>query len=185
MMPSQPLPLETETVLRSELNTGERLLWTGQPIANRSGWGSLPLVLFGIPWTAFSVFWELMAISMTGGMKSHNPSEPSFPFNLFPVLFPLFGIPFILIGLWMLSSPYWMRKKAQKIVYAVTDKRALILSPSWRGAITVRSITPEDTGRPNAYTEPGWLRFTGLYAPDDYTAQGWPRWGQLFRDGGL
>jgi hypothetical protein len=46
------------------------------------------------------------------------------------VLFPLFGVPFVLIGLGMLAAPYWMRRKAQNTVYALTDKRALILSPT-------------------------------------------------------
>lgn len=140
MMSSAPLPLETEEMLRSELNSGEKLLWTGQPLANRAGQGSLPLVLFGIPWTAFSVFWVVMAF----GITRHAPSHPEpFPINLFPLFFPLFGLPFVLIGVGMLSSPYWMRRRAQKIVYAITDKRALILSPTWRNGISVRSIPPE------------------------------------------
>ena len=140
MIPSTPLSSEAEAMLHIELNSDEKLLWNGQPIPNRQARASIPLVLFGIPWTAFSVFWVVMASQMTG----HASSRPdSFPFRLFPLLFPLFGAPFVLMGAGMLSSPWWMRRRAQKTVYALTDKRALILSPSWRGEIEVRSIPPE------------------------------------------
>jgi hypothetical protein len=134
MMPTN-LPPETETALRSELNSGEKLLWAGQPIAGRAGLTSLPLVLFGIPWTLFSIFWIVMASGITSRISSGFGVTS---------LFPLFGIPFVLIGVGMLSSPLWMRRKAQRTIYAVTDTRALILTPAWGGGVTVRSIPPED-----------------------------------------
>lgn len=143
-MTSPALPLEAETVLRSELNKSEQLIWTGQPLAPRAMQGSLLIVLLGVPWTAFSLFWVVMAIWMARGFTTQASSSPSsFPFNLMSFFFPLFGVPFVFIGLGMLSSPYWMRRKAQKTIYALTDERALILSPTWRGEITVRSIPPE------------------------------------------
>jgi len=159
-MMSPPMPLEAEKMLRSELNLHEKLIWIGQPLANRAGRGSLPLVLFGIPWTAFSIFWVVMALSI----GSHVSSGSS-PFSFLPFLFPLFGVPFVLIGVWMLSSPYWMRRKAQKIVYALTDRRALILSPTWRGGVSVLSIAPEQLGARERVQNPdgsGSLIFTQL-----------------------
>lgn len=148
MMTPSSLPLETEQMLRSELNFSEKLIWAGQPIASRAGRGSLALVLFGIPWTAFSVFWVIMAIGITShaaSSSSQAASRPAeFPFNVLPFVFPLFGLPFVLIGLGMLSSPYWMRRKAEKTVYALTDQRGLILTPGWRGAVSVQSIAPEN-----------------------------------------
>ena len=140
-MISSPLPEEAEKLLQSELNSGEKVIWTGQPLAKRNWWQDLPIVLFGIPWTAGSVFWIIMAFSIT----SHSSSTPSpFPFNLFSVAFPLFGVPFVLVGIWMLSTPFRSRRNMQRTLYAITDKRGIILSPSWRGAITILNIAPED-----------------------------------------
>ena len=162
------MPLETQKMLRAELNFDEKLIWSGQPLANRAGRGSLPLVLFGIPWTAFSVFWMVMATGITSRMSS-SPSFSSaptpFPFNLFSFVFPLFGVPFVLLGLWMLSTPYRARREAQKTVYALTDKRALILTPSWRGGVTVRNIPPEHLSARTRTQNPdgsGTLVFTRL-----------------------
>jgi hypothetical protein len=52
----------------------------------------------------------------------------------------LFGVPFILVGLGMLSSPFWGRKAAGKLVYALTDRRAIIFRTGLRNTITVRSF---------------------------------------------
>jgi hypothetical protein len=40
-------------------------------------------------------------------------------------LFPLFGAPFLLIGIGGLSSPLWLRHKASHMVYLPTNQRAL------------------------------------------------------------
>ena len=58
-----------------------------------------------------------------------------------------------------------MRRKAQNTVYALTDKRALILSPTWRGVISVRSIPPEHLSARTRTQNPdgsGTLVFTQL-----------------------
>jgi hypothetical protein len=140
------MPVETQKMLRSQLNFDEKLIWSGQPLANRVGSGSLVLVLVGIPLTVLSVVWVVVLfwVMVSWKMNSSASSSPSSGPPLFAFVFPLFGVPFVLAGLWMLSAPYRMRRKAQKTVYAVTNKRALILSPEWRGGVTVRSIAPED-----------------------------------------
>lgn len=136
-MMNAPLPMEAEQMLQAELNRDERLLWAGQPIAGRAGKGSLGIVLFGVPWTAFAIFWTVTAFWMTNKGSSSTP----LPFRLF---FPLFGVPFVLVGVWMLTTPFRMRNAAQKTVYALTDKRALILTPAWRSGVSVRTIAPEE-----------------------------------------
>ena len=136
MIPSPPLPLEMEQRLRSELNRTEKLIWSGQPIAKRSIESNLPIAVLGVPFTTVWVFWVIMAFSVT---RDGFPSELSVSsFFLW-----VFGLPSGLFGVWMLSSPYRVWRKAQKTVYALTDERALILTPTWRGGVSVRSITPE------------------------------------------
>ena len=59
-------------------------------------------------------------------------------------LFALFGVPFVLVGLGMLTSPYWLYKKAKQTVYALTNRRAMIIT----GGSTkkVQSFTGNDIG---------------------------------------
>jgi hypothetical protein len=127
------VPLSLRNKVEMELRSGERIIWTAQPIPQRYSRGTWPIVVFGIPWTAFAVFWVVAA-----GWGSSRASAPG-PFKLFP----LFGVPFVLIGLGMLTSPFWARKKAAKTVYMITDQRAVAISEGWRGRTRVESYAPE------------------------------------------
>ncbi len=134
-MHNNDLPGDVAALLEAELQPGERITWVGQPIPGRFARGSIGIVLFGIPWTAFAIFW------IAGASGFHLPD-----FSNGSELFPLFGVPFVLIGFGMLSSPYWMRRKAGRTAYVITDKRALILDGgSWRST-TIRSFEPHRLG---------------------------------------
>ena len=56
-------------------------------------------------------------------------------------LFPLFGIPFVLIGFGMLSSPYWTMRKARRTAYVLTTARAIIFDGGF--STTIRSFGPD------------------------------------------
>lgn len=131
------LPDELDARVRSELDHGEQLLWVGQPRPSRFARQAIPLVLFGIPWTAFSILWSAMA---TWGLRGagRNAGAPDFV----SVFFPLFGLPFILIGLGMLSSPFWYRRMAKRTFYALTDRRAILYEAGVFGGLEVRSYRP-------------------------------------------
>jgi hypothetical protein len=109
--------------LNSELASGEKLLWSGHPDAGRACRGALPIFIFAIPWTAFAVFWVVMASwSIWHGSKPAGPAAgPIF-------IFPLFGLPFILVGLGLLSSPYFAYQKAKNTHYGVTNRRILVVT---------------------------------------------------------
>lgn len=123
-----------EQVAAAEIQPGEKLLWIGRPDPARVGRQSLPMLLFGIPWTLFSLFWMAGA----SGMLFHGGGPPG-PFNY---LFPLFGLPFVGVGIGLLTSPYWAARKARTQVYAVTDRRAMIISGT--ASRTVASYTQRD-----------------------------------------
>ena len=55
-------------------------------------------------------------------------------------MFTLFGLPFILIGIGLLSSPLWAYRNARKTVYVITDRRALLIQGS--RSLTIRSFLP-------------------------------------------
>jgi len=133
---------ELERLVRSELEPREELLWVGRPRAGRMMLQTLPIVLFAIPWTAFSLFWIGMALSFTVGFGEE--ADAPAPFRWFSLVFPLFGLPFLLIGLGMLSAPWWVRRKAKRTCYAVTDRRVIIREPGFSRGVTVRSYRGDE-----------------------------------------
>lgn len=124
------LPPRLQSLVDAELNDGEKTTWIGTPIARRFAMRSAPIVLFGIPWTAFALFW------MAGASGFKIPD-----FKQGFDLFPLFGIPFVIIGFGMLSSPYWMMRKAKKTVYVLTTIREIIFDGGV--STTIRSFGPD------------------------------------------
>jgi hypothetical protein len=129
------LPSDVREPVLRELGPDEQLRWFGQPRPMAFIMGSLPLVLFAIPWTGFALFWTYGA----AGFRIPDFSNPD-P----TMLFPLFGLPFILIGLGMLSSPLWALRRASRTAYLITNKRAVIIDGG--GRRMVRSITPDRFG---------------------------------------
>ena len=125
------LPPRLRGLVEYELADGEELIWAAQPDPRRFALKSLPIVLFGIPWTAFILFW----IAGASGFKIPDFSEGS-------DFFPLFAIPFLLIGLGMLSAPFWMMRKARRTAYVITERRAIIFEGGW--SMKIRSFGPED-----------------------------------------
>jgi len=121
---------EAQQTLDGEMGPDERLLWSGRPRPWNLVRAALPIAAFAVPWTAFSVFWMAGA----AGFKVPDLRTGGF------ALFPLFGVPFLLIGLLMLGSPLWVMSQAKHTVYAVTSRRLLIVV---RGRSTsVRSFDP-------------------------------------------
>jgi hypothetical protein len=103
------------------LSDGERLLWSGTPrggVVLRAT--DALLVPFTLLWAGFAFFWEAMA------WKSNGP----------PVL-KLFGIPFVLVGLYITVGRFffdaWQRGRTG---YGVTNERVLIAVGSDAPSVT-------------------------------------------------
>ncbi len=124
------IPRRLQEKVDHELESGERIVWIDMPIPRFFTPAATGAFLFGIPWTAFAVFWMCGA----SGFKIPDFREG---FDLFP----LFGIPFVLIGFGMLSSPLWAYRKTFKTVYVITDRRAITFDGGW--STTIRSHPPE------------------------------------------
>jgi hypothetical protein len=137
------LPEDLDQRIHSELQANERLVWAGQPRPGRFMRSTIPLVLFGIPWTAFAIFWIAAASGIMFGGFGGGPDG----FGGLFACFPLFGIPFVLVGVGMLTSPFWMYRRAQRTCYALTDQRAIVWAAGWFGGIEVRSFNPAALGR--------------------------------------
>ena len=84
-----------------ELQPDERILWMDIPIPTFFTPESTKIFIFDIFFTSFAVFWTFGA----AGFAIPNLEEVSNPFQFISILFPLFGLPFILIGLFLLLNP--------------------------------------------------------------------------------
>ncbi|APE26906.1 hypothetical protein [Aurantiacibacter gangjinensis] len=107
-----------EIALQRELHRGEQVLWKGRAIP-RTKWMDFGIYLFAVPWTAFALFWTAMAFAGVDGMTEEG--------GWLGYAFPLFGVPFILVGLGMLAAPFLPLYTARNTVFAVTDKRMIEL----------------------------------------------------------
>jgi hypothetical protein len=130
-------PGDAQLRAQSELQPGESLYWTGVADPARAAISALPASLFGIPFAGFALFWINAAYHGTHAVnRSGNAVTGAFSF------FPLFGLPFLLIGLGLVLSPLWAYLKGLNTVYAVTNQRVMIISGSTNRS--VKSCTPAD-----------------------------------------
>ena len=99
----------------------EEVTWSGRPDPARCALREVPKLLFGMFFFGFAVFWTVMAASAG--------------------LFALFGIPFLVIGALIVSSPIRAYFRAMRTYYAITNKRVVILTLG--GRTESLSIAPQ------------------------------------------
>ena len=112
--------------LEEELAPGETVVWQQSPVRGASAGANFFTRIFGIFWLGFSLFWFAGALSAArlGG---------------FGLIFPLFGLPFIGIGIWLVFVlPSRQKRQLSTTVYAVTDRRLIIFASA--PTRTVRSL---------------------------------------------
>jgi hypothetical protein len=112
------LSADDRGIVDRNLSAGEHVQWLGRPDpAKHFNAGDVYLVPFSILWAGFSIFWEATAIASGAG-----------PF------FALWGIPFIVIGLYVVVGRFFYKAyRKRHTLYAVTDRRVLILAQRRRG----------------------------------------------------
>jgi len=110
-----------EETIRQTLDSSERLLWWGQPEQGiRMRGYDFFLIPFSIFWAGFACVWEGVAIF--GVAQSTAPL-------VFRILFPLFGLLFVLVGLYLLIGRFFHDAYVRgRTIYAVTNDRAIIIS---------------------------------------------------------
>jgi len=123
------LSYNTSSELQSELVSGESLLWSGQPlrkvIFHRQDWFGIP---FSLMWGGFAIFWEL---GVTGHWDNSGNSHSS------PGFFVLWGIPFVLIGQYLIWGRFlYSDWRKTRTYYGVTNKRVLVVSTGSNRRVT-------------------------------------------------
>lgn len=130
-------PNDAQVRAQSELQSGESIYWTGTADPARAAITALPAALFGIPFAGFALFWINGAYQASSHIsKNSNSFAKSF------AVFPLFGLPFLAIGLGIVLAPLWAYLKGRSTVYAVTNQRVMVITGS--GNRSVKSFTPND-----------------------------------------
>ena len=117
--------LSAATAVQPYIQSGEKILWAGRPgqgLRLRSS--DIFLVPFSLMWGGFAIFWESQAVNTNG-----------------PVFMKLWGIPFVLIGLYLIGGRFfwdaWVRSKQ---IYALTNQRLMILRGQSVSSSNLRSL---------------------------------------------
>lgn len=95
---------------REYLTSGERIIWKGKPgKGNLLSSSDVFLIPFSIVWGGFAFFWEFMVISSGG-----------------PAFFALFGLPFVLLGVYLIFGRFihlaYLRKRT---FYVITNEKII------------------------------------------------------------
>ena len=118
---------ETTTLVDAELGRDEHVLWRGMPDSSR--WlypQDAVLIPFSVMWGGFAIFWEASVLTSPKGSGG--------------AVFDLWGSRrggglYLIFGRFFVRR--WMRRRT---LYAVTDRRALLISPTFRGGRQVTSV---------------------------------------------
>jgi hypothetical protein len=105
------------TEVRAQLARDEKLLWVGRPSGGlRLQPADIFLIPFSLMWGGFALFWESTVLALDG-----------------PLLFKLWGLPFVLVGLYMIFGRFVVdAMQRDRTYYGLTNRRAIIIT-GWPG----------------------------------------------------
>jgi len=112
---------EAQREIERHLQADEKLLWHGVPrdglVLRRS---DAILIPFSLLWGGFAISWEIM--TLRGGA---------------PAVFTLFGIPFVLMGLYIIFGRFLVDARMRaRTAYGLTDRRVIIVAGSRARSVT-------------------------------------------------
>jgi len=147
--------------IRRELGAGEQVVWSGRPrqglVLRSSDALAIP---FSLIWCGFAIFWE-------HGVVTSNA----------PAFFALWGIPFVLAGLYMVVGRFFFdARQRARTFYAVTSERILIISGVFSRKIKSLSLrTLTDVSLTESRNGEGDIAFGAQNTfPSFFGNSGWP-----------
>ena len=123
-----------EEQFRDDLLKDERVLWVGQPETSVLFMGAdIFLVPFSLLWGGFAIFWELSVLFAFFPVREGKSAVP--------IIFLLFGMPFVIIGLYFIFGRFVYKNwKKRNTYYAVTNKRVLVLAKLFSRSLNAANI---------------------------------------------
>lgn len=114
------------------LDPGEALLWQGAPARGvRVRPSDLMVSAFGLFFAGFAIFWVYMASSIGGDA----PAGIGY-------VFPLFGLPFVVVGLYLVFGRFlWRAYVRSRTRYALTTRRAIVAKDAFGRSLKSWPIT--------------------------------------------
>ena len=146
--------------IHQELSSGEKLLWSGQPRTGiRFRKQDALLIPFSLLWGGFAIFWE------TSVFRSNAP-----------FFFRLWGIPFVLIGIYLIAGRFFVHaKQRKKTFYAVTNSRVIIFSGLFsRNVRSLNLKTLSEINLDESSDGSGTILFGPIYSMMQNPGGGWP-----------
>lgn len=146
--------------IERELSSGEKLLWSGQPA---QGFRLRPsdafLIPFSLVWCAFAIFWEASVFSSKA-----------------PIFFKLWGVPFVLVGLYFVAGRFFVDVKARtRTFYGVTNDRIIIIGGLFsRQTKSLQLRTLSDISLVERRDGSGTITFGSQYPFVRQMPSGWP-----------
>jgi PH (Pleckstrin Homology) domain-containing protein len=131
------MSFESDREVTRELASGERLLWTDQPRRGlRLRYSDGFMIPFSLLWGGFAVFWEVSVIRSGG-----------------PAFFMLWGVPFVLMGMYITVGRFFAdARQRARTYYGLTDQRVVIITGLFRRQVrslplrTLQDITLDERG---------------------------------------
>lgn len=105
------LPTALQKVLENEVLSDERVLWMGQPYMKR-------IVRRAVGLGVFILLWLGVTLAIAANLFKNDNA---------PIFVKVFTVFFVLFGLAASIAPFLILWIARSTVYAVTDKRAIII----------------------------------------------------------
>jgi hypothetical protein len=114
---------EAFDIAQTELVANETIHWTGGPnpsiVFHSEDWLAIP---FSLLWGGFAIFWTLSA-SGIWSLWAEKPGNSNFQ-----IFGAIWGIPFVLIGQYMIWGRFFYNHVMKKrTVYVLTNRRALAI----------------------------------------------------------
>lgn len=123
------MSFDATSIMQAELEPGEKLLWSGQPVQGVKLRGAdIFMIPFSVVWGGFAIFWEISVIRSDA-----------------PFFFMLFGVPFVLIGIYFIAGRFYVEaKQRENTYYGLSSERIIIATGLFRKqvkSLSLRTLT--------------------------------------------
>ena len=116
---------DSVAAIQSELLSGETILWAGHPdtrvVLHKE---DLFLIPFSLVWGGFAIVWEAGVAGVWG-----NSARSGLPWTFGMI----WGIPFVLIGQYLIWGRFFYAAwKKKRTYYALTNRRVIVVQNGWK-----------------------------------------------------